>query len=390
MVDPHNVGRHIEHLLLALLSGAMGRDREFESESVATIKRLFEDCKNDPDFDKNICNAISEYFDIYVNVTSKEYINLRRTCAEYGEMTDLLSEAEKNKKLKEYFENVLKSDPVLNDSLSERIEDVLYNLIESYDDKEKALLDETEYHEIMVKAKGNKEIAEETFYQIREKEKKESDLAMIFVSMALDYENKTSNFVKKFALNVIRDYCKVCAKNFALRYRNVEKAKYDIRIDDWKAACDENDYKKKKGELLKHDKAVIRNKIKGDKTLQKLKKGLIISCVIAVIMIIVALFAGNGATSAIDIVLWVLSAIGIVFSGIFLFLYTNQYSKLKKANQYIIDKNQLLLKNALEELGRWRADYKAEDAINEELIKVFDQDNQSINFDQDNQSINKE
>ena len=136
LVDVNSLGDEVVCILQALLSGALGADIDFAKMIRAKVSELIKQANDDVAARKQAQSSVDNYFSAFVSVTDKEYLDLKHICGEYAQMIDLLSAAEKNKLLKEYFAKVINSDAPLSDRLSERIEDALYSLISTNDTSE--------------------------------------------------------------------------------------------------------------------------------------------------------------------------------------------------------------------------------------------------------------
>ena len=88
------------------------------------------------DFAKKFTQKAIEFAELYVHKTNHEYTLLGRTCAEYPEMKDLLSTAEKNVEIARYYNELAEAEVTETEDLPQRIENVLYSLVNDYDEEE--------------------------------------------------------------------------------------------------------------------------------------------------------------------------------------------------------------------------------------------------------------
>ena len=88
------------------------------------------------DFAKKFTKKALEFAEMYIHKTDHEYTLLRRNCAEYEDMKDLLSTAEKNVEIAKYYNDLAEEEITEDVELPQRIENVLYSLIIDYDEDE--------------------------------------------------------------------------------------------------------------------------------------------------------------------------------------------------------------------------------------------------------------
>lgn len=384
LVDNGGVGEEIVYILQVLLCGALGRGGSIESRgdelALGTmvqkkLSELLTEANKDINVRRQAQEGVDDYFKAYISVTEKEFLDLKHICAEYGEMIDLLGDAEKNAKLKDYFLSVLNDDEERDNrcrtQIYERLEDVLHSLISAHDDAEQELLDKISYEEMVVDANGNLQIASESYDRMMALKKKNNNIALIMVNTALNKDAKVDANVKRFALDFIRDYALTGAQKFA-SYRNKEKREYDFNVDGCQLKGDENSFEQNETKLREYYDDMIKKHTAQDKVVKSLNKFSIAMCV---------LFAIFGVLTAVSfIVPWktAISVVSLILAVLFiggfaacLYFKHEQKVKIRKSFEFRINNGVKMLEDGLKDLASWRAAYKSADAVHEELIAIL-------------------
>lgn len=359
-VDMENLGNEWQYLLQAYLSGVFGVDKEFHGlvhECFDNMLRQMESMH--PDYGNRIVDKTLSFSNAYIQVTKNEYETLRRCCPEYGELKRLLSAAEKNEVLAIHFRGVLEADDQVESDLFQRIENILYDLINAYDREEFKVIKNKRYNEMIIKAKGDVGMAQQFFNNEFPSEKTTQSFEDLLFQWAFEEDPERVNItVKKFALSYLKKWIVKGFAAYAEGYRKEERAAYRIAIDGWERECDENSYEEAKAELVKHyNKNRVFDTVK-DKY--------------------VLIFLGMAAASLVLLgitALWfnkISLVIGILLGVVGGFLLWRRISDMQAILKAKREKGCALLKKALEELKSWRSLYQQEDAKNADLVDVFE------------------
>ncbi len=372
LVETDGIGDEIIYILQVLLSGALGADVAFAKAVQAKVRELLKETERDITATHRAQESVDNYFASFVSVTDKEFLDLKHICGEYDEMIALLSCAEKNRILKDYFESVINSDAPVSDRLSERIEDALYALISTYDVSEQELLDKITYEEMVVKAHGDLHAAQESYRQLIADRKMDKNLILIMINSVLNLKSKADMRVKKFSLDFIRGYCLEGAAKFA-QYRKREKKEYALEVDGCPLKGDENSFEANKPKLQTYYNGLIASRIKGDKKVKTLRLSALLCAIVCVIFGVVGSvgvavpFLSGGQAAAMFVL------VAIFLAGVVLSIYFGYAEKQKiiKSFEYRISHGMKMLEDGLKDMAAWRAAYHAADAVYDELIKVL-------------------
>lgn len=359
-IDLEKLGNEWQYLLQAYLSGVFGVDKEFNRLVHECFSNMLEQMtRMHPNYGNKVEDRTLEFMNAYIHVTSNEFETLRRSCIEYNELKALLSTAEKNEILAVYFRGVLESDSKIEPNMFQRIENILYDLINAYDRAELKVIKNKRYNEMIIKAKGDLEQAQQ-FYNLEfPNEVTAYSLENLLFNWAFEEDTSQVDItVKKFAVSYLKKWISKGFSAFGDSYRKIEKKKYNISIDGWQGECSEDSYFEAKTELEK-----FYNKNRIFDTIKDKYVAVFIGMVIAAIVVLgVTVVFFNQIALVMGILLGVVGG----------FLLWRRVSDMQSILQAKREHGCQVLKKALDELRTWRDMYKQEDAKNEALVNVFE------------------
>lgn len=359
-VDMENLGNEWQYLLQTYLSGVFGVDQEFISLVHQYLTNLLEQMEAmHPNYGNKVADKTLDFSNSYIHITENEYETLRRNSPDYPEMKSLLSAAEKNEVLAVYFRGVFESDSGIEQDMFQRIENILYDLINAYDNDELKVIKNKRYNEMIIKAKGDLGQAQQFYNTEFPNETTTKALDDLLYEWAFEEDTSQVDItVKKFALSYLKKWIAKGFSAYAEGYRKREKEKYRISIDGWEKECKEDSYAEAAEDLIKHyNKNRVFDTIKDKYVLI-----FIGMAVAAIITLVITALKFNKISLVIGILLGVVSG----------FLLWRRISDLQAILEAKKQQGCLILKKALEELKAWRELYKNEDAKNEDLVNVFD------------------
>jgi hypothetical protein len=359
-VDMTNLGNEWQYLLRAYLTGAFGADEGFREQVATCFKDMAAQAElRAVDFGKMFSDRALVFAQTYLHTTEQHYGTLRKTCVEYAEMLQLLSDAEKNAKIAKYYNTLAETETDEGEDLAQRIENVLYSLINDYDDDELKIVQQLKYNEAIVSAKGDLSAAQAKYKAAFEDENKRKSLGDLFLQWAFDEDpDRTGIIVKRFSVTLTETWIAKGFAQFAERYRQNERPKYSIEIDGCTLVCDADDFEAAKPTLEKHCDQNKPKKMLRDKFV--LIYGAL--CVAALIILVIMPFAFSK----------VALTIGVLIALAGSFLLWRRIADLEKILQEEKRLHVLKLRHALNELRQWRADYKEADAKHADLINALE------------------
>lgn len=351
-LDVSRLGDEFQYLLQAYLNGLFGTQPEFEEIVSGHFKRLLEQTESSNDnFAKKFIEDSTRYAKTYLHKTEEKFPVLQEISPDYQLMFDLLSSAEKNSLIAKDYLSLLEENDGLEDEQAQRIENVLYNLINSYDDDEWRVIKKQKYNESIIEAKGNLREARERFellYSYIEKKKTLKDLMITWAFSELP--SQTNVTVKKFTISVMKEKIFKGYENFAEDYRKLEPICCRLNVDGCELTCNEKDYNQANIELDKYFGKHRLKQVFSDKYVLVYTGICILS--VFVLMILAISYSSIALTIAV---------ISGVIGSFLLWRRIVDVGKMLEERKRLAH---LKLKKALSELKRWRIlYYKADEHL---------------------------
>ena len=359
-VDLDHLGNEWEHLLEAYLSGVFGVDPEFSGIVEKCFLDMFSQLESmHPQFGTEIADHTEEYADKLLHITSHEFESLRRYCPEYGEMKKLLSTAEKNAVLTERFRVMWSEEGTEQLNIYERIEDILYDLISSMDKEEEKVYKKIKLNKYILQAKGDVTEARKAFDHEFAAREKTTLADLLFRWGFADEADNVDIRVRRFSLGYLKKYILRGFAQFGEHYRKREKETYPITIDDWTGECDESSYQKSSESLYKH---YMKNRV----------RNLLADQYVIIFLVMLAASLVSLILCAVSFNKFILVA-GILLGVAGGFLLWRRIVDLDEILARKREKGFGILRMCIEEIGKWRQIYKAADAQNNDLVKLFEE-----------------
>lgn len=236
----NDLGDEWQYLLQAYLFGAFGSDEEFQNIVAQCFQNMLAQVEvATVDFAKKFTLKAIEFAELYVHKSELEYTTLRRTCSEYSEMHSLLSTAEKNAEIAKYYDALANAEGTEGEDLSQRIENVLYSLVNDYDDDELKVVQKIKYNEAVISARGDvKGSDQRTFLML---------FSLVSKTLVENVEDSTKNEIFAFIKKVIdanmraSGYSEADIVNQILQYLNRMQPSDQLQYSMLRKYCTEFD-----------------------------------------------------------------------------------------------------------------------------------------------------
>lgn len=364
-VNPSDLGDEWQYLLQAYLAGAFGVDDVFQAEVSKYLKKMTVQSEaTTVDFSKRFVDRACKYADTYLHQTKSSFSYLKGTCVDYEELINTLSAAEKNSILAKYYDELLNEEDERGEDIYQRIENVLYSLINDYDDDELEVIKKIKLNEHIISSQGNQAAAQKKF-DMEFAKRKNKNFADLLTDWAFAEDSKiTPLSVRKFAVSCMHEWIYKGYEKFAQSYRDKEKKAYSFDIDGCSITCTENDFSQGKETI---EKFYEKNKWKNVIADKFIKIYGLITIVGILILIIMGVQLAKGTFSPVALTAGIL----LVLLGVFLLWRqtVEMLEKLKEQQRLGIQRFQ----HALNELAEWRELYKKEDSKLFELQSALQQ-----------------
>lgn len=242
-LDMTRLGDEFQYLLQAYLHGLFGHDESFEDLVSENFHRLMEQAEaTSVSFADKFTDGACAYANTYLHRTEAAFPVLREVSPDHQKLMDLLSNAEKHSELAERYVLLSELPEDLATEQAQRVENVLYGLINGYDDDEWRVIKEQKRNEAIMEAKGNLKAAQEKFNLLYAHLDEKKPLSDLMVTWAFSEDpTQTNNTVKRFTISMMKERMFRGFERFAAQYRKEEPQKCKLQIDGCELVCNENE-----------------------------------------------------------------------------------------------------------------------------------------------------
>lgn len=367
-IDVNNVGDEIIILFQAYLYNVCGNEPEIKGRIREKLDGLLAEIRqNTRDYDADIRVSLLKHISAYVHKTKEEFEKMEDYCKDYKTLIQALESAEKNGDFAKFYNELYVSDDNAPKDLLTRIENVLYDLINTYDEVEKVIIRDMNYNEMILKANGDIAAAQK-MYQAKYNEGKPQTLGDLMIRLSLPTVGDDVDIrVKKFAISFLVESIKKAFEAYQQEYRKTATDVHEVVIDSFTIKVDEKEPRKAAEDLkqtYKKNKNKLINKDKGVKAFTGLTVFFCIAFAIMVALVCVPSIGFTPVTTAL-FALFFLLGVGFIILTIF---------RRKKVGVLIDMRMQDSLKELdllLAEIVDWRNKFNAADANLEQLIEAL-------------------
>ena len=359
-LDITRLGDEFQYLLQAYLNGLFGNDPEFEAMVADNFQRLVQQAEaTSARFGDKFTDGAQAYAQAHLHRTQMVFPTLKEVSCDHDALTDLLSQAEKHAVLARNYVELAEEEEALPEDQAQRVENILYNLINSYDTAEWRVVKEQKRNEAIIEAKGNLAAAHEKFELLYGHVDEKKALADLMVSWAFSEDPTQTNLtVKRFSISMMKSRIVRGFEKFAEAYRQKEPERISVRIDECELSVREDEAELQAAQL---DAYFNKNKLKhylADKQIKIYG----VMCIAALLILIIMAFSFSPAALTIAVLL------GVV--GGFLL-----WRRIVDVGKILAEKRRLAhvkLGQAIGELAQWRAAYQTADAQLPDLQQALD------------------
>ena len=348
-IDMTRLGDEFQYLLQAYLNGLFGSDKEFENLVSENLKRLMEQAEaTTVGFSDKFVSGTVLYAQTYLHRTEESFPTLREVSPAYQKLIGLLSNAEKHTEFAASYVKLAEEPDDLAEEQAQRVENVLYGLINSYDDAEWKVVKEQKRNEAIMEAKGDMKAANEKYelmYAHIDEKKALSDLMVTWAFS--DDPTQTNTTVKRFTISMMKEKIFRGFEKFAEAYRKEEPESIAVNIDGCSLQTTENEFEEQSRKLNDY---YGKNRVK---QLFEDKQVKIYTFICAAAVLILLIMAFSFSTLALTI-----GVLAGVLGGFLLWRRIVDVGRILDEKKRLA---QVKLQQALNELAQWRKLFHAAD-----------------------------
>lgn len=365
-VDVNDLGEDWQKLLQAYLSGALGDDPRLEKTAQEYYKKMFEQTQAiSANYPRQVQDRAEQFIASFPQYTSVGFPSLELYCGDHKDIRMTLSNFEKMGAVAKYYDDIINMKGDEAENTNERIENVLYDLINAYDVKEGALIKEIRFNEAVIAAKGDVSAASIRHNEQYKNYNKKLNAGEMLTKWAFseDYV-ETDVTVKRFAISQLSDNIIEGFKTYFEKLKASVKSTFDVTIEGCNVKCDIDRYEDAENQVAEY--------FRKNKFSFALKDKFFLVSIFICFASLLLLAAGGllfGTTAS-----PVLLTLGVVIGILGGFLVWRRYVDIGKALAETTRLALVKLRNVYDELGVWR------NAINSEMTKEQDLYNSVLRF----------
>ncbi len=373
-VDVSNIGDEIRILLQAYLYNICGEDAEFKTKMSTAFNELLESIKNNTaNYDNVIKNRVLEFISAHVHKSTEEFIELQRTCSDYSTLIETLECAEKNAVFAREFEELYNDDSSAPKNMIERIRNVLYDLINTYDEAEMQIMRSMDYNDMILKAHGDLSAAQR-MYNNKYRPEVPQTMGDLMVKLAIPSTNDEVDVrVRKFAVSFLCENIIAAFEAYKKYYNSKTRETHQVTIDSFKVTVDEKKPEAAKAELTECYKKNKNKFIRRDKKVKTLTICTWVFWILWAISTVVAgVLSSQPSSEEIAVVIaWVVFAVFFVLSVLFTVLLMLQRKKVGAIVLERMYKGLEALDAVIRAIADWRNKFTVADEQSAVLIDVL-------------------
>ena len=352
-ISAADTGPEFQYLLEAYLSGALRGDEAMSAKVSHQIDDLCLSVRDvEPQFDDRVASETVEYMKAKAHTTAFDFFYLPQYCDAAGQLRSVLSDAEKNALCTDDFRS-LALQKAGRTNLSGKIEDSIYQVIESMDDQELAIYRRMQLNELIVASKGDVAQANKAFEERYPANQRNAFSDLMIRWAFADNDITVLPQIRRWAVARLAPAMRNGMLSFVEGYRREVHDRYTIHVDQWSGEYGEGEidqavdsynryYAKNRWKMLAMDKFVL----------------IFASIVLVGLVVLVCSVFHPIAALIVAGALCVVAGVFCIWRRIDMLSAQTESWRLKSIE---------IITKTLEELGSWRQAYKQADAGFEEL-----------------------
>lgn len=349
-------------MLFSLISRTLSQDDSLDEkvidEIVSFIGRVVDaDYESEGYDEEEVIMTIRRHLDRMKPRDELSYETLRQCCTEYARVADLMMQAKNNGNILEF---ILRTVNVPPEQRNEFLKNFLQEQIDQPNQTERAVYEEIEYNETIIRCSGDKERAQAIFETESRRRENELDIVAEMVRWVYTAEDPEVNGQMRLNMfTLTRDQTQAAIEDNVSYYRAQDVDHLDIRISDYETKADFTNPQGENAKVRTHYEAIRDAELAQIKTLPA---------------ILAFVAAGAAAVGAFFAGWWLLgvAACGVGF-GVFKLIANNGRRKnLAAACEASVQSAQAILAQLFEEHRAYRAEMAGYDAYYDRIIEELE------------------
>ena len=368
-IDGAHPPRETAILIQSYLYGVFGKDPQLDATLQDAVNRWTEDIGNDKEMSDELVEDFCDYIKTLPTKNSDAPSGvLYDCCSNLNELENSFKEASRYEsalaRIKE-LDAVEEGNILGPEDIVKKVDKLLDDLVNSYDEEEQQLRNEKKYYELVKAHDGDREAAKQAYDKYIEKFGGDKvNISKQMLRWAVYPENEDIS-VQKYAMQKTKDWYVRAVNNYDAEIKNQVPKNFNLTIDLWNDVVDGKDREAIKKNM--HDKFMEAR----SKEVIFTKRNIVFSALAAILLIVGCVFSmitySMGASWF--FVGYIVGPVSFaVFGGIVAYTTIHKVRAFPKR----IEKANKTLDKCLDEIDNYRNVVEKELAIKDDILKGLD------------------
>ena len=253
-LDPVCLQQETAVMIQAYMGGVFGKDKQLEYDVTSITNEWIRVISENAEICDELVQLYVNYFEKFNQQAEFPYDMISAYCSNAEEIKNSYIDASKYSKLIALVES-LSVDGVLqtDGNYKSRIDAVLINLINNFDEEEQELKTEQQYFRLVIENSGNTAVAEQQYQEIKQLQGQSYNFGKQMVDWVI-YSEDADPQVRKFGLQSTKQWFISALNIWTSNVRERCPLQFGLTIDEWSGVSNGNDLESQRTSLQNYFK----------------------------------------------------------------------------------------------------------------------------------------
>ena len=248
-LNPISLQQETAVMIHAFMGGVFGKDKQLEHEVTQITNEWIRIISENATICEELVQDYVSYFEKFNRTAEFNYEMISTFCTNAEEVKNSYIDAAKYDKLIALVEQLSVDGELQTDeNYKSRIDAVLTNLITNFDEEEQELKAEQQYFRLIIDNKGDKEVAEKQYEEIKGLQNQSYNFGKQMVDWVA-YSDETEIQVRKFGLQSTKQWFISALNTWTSNVKERCPLQYSFAIDDWTGVSNGRDLEEQRASM---------------------------------------------------------------------------------------------------------------------------------------------